>query len=238
MMLASNMIKGPFKEDLNLRRAAYYAIDRDAMAKMLGGPGATPACYLVAEGQLGYDPGRVPCDTFDLSKAKQLLAAAGYPDGMDITLIGKSVAVERSMAEMLKNMLDKAGFRTSIDLMDRLPLVNRRATGENWALSQVGAKHTVDPDINLAFRLVSGGAGNYGGWNDTEFDKCANEGKSTYDGKQRHEIYVRCLKMVYEKAPVTGLWLRPERIAMSSKLQGMRPHWLLIDFWGEFWFRK
>lgn len=238
MGLAANMIKGRFKESLDLRKAAFYAIDRDAIAKTLGKPGDKAACYLVAEGQLGYDPARVPCYTLDPAKSKQHLAAAGYPNGIDITLITQPKPLEKSYAEMLKSMLDKVNIRTTIDLMERQALIARSLSGENWELRIVGADHNVDPDTTLAFRIVTGAAGNYGGYSDPELDKCVEQGRSSYVDAERHETYIRCLQMIYDKAPFSTLTLTRTPVAITANLRGMRPYWQVIDFWGELWLKK
>ncbi len=237
-VLAANMMKGKVPENVNLRKAIYYAIDRDAMAKTLGSPGDSALCYFVAEGQLGYDPARVPCYNLDLAKSKQYLQQAGYPNGLDVTLIAQSSALDRAESEMMKSMLEKVGIRAQIELMERLAHVARRASGENWDITTVGAKHNVDPDITFSYRLVTGGAGNYAGWSDPEFDKCIEQGRGTYDEKERHEIYVRCNTIVYEKGPMSTLWLQKQPIALNAKVQGMHPYWLVNDFWGELWMKK
>ncbi len=238
MGMISNMIKGRFKENVNLRKAVYYAIDRDAMAKTLGGPGSTAAPYFVVEGQLGYDPTRVPAFTYDTNKAKQFLAQTGFPDGTDITFLARPDARERPLAEMVKSMLDKVGLRTNVELMERLALVARRKSGDNYDLATIGAKYNIDPDLTFSRWLATNGSSNYGGWSDPEFDQCVLEGRSTYDEKQRNDIYVRCLNIVQENAPASLLFIFPARLAMSNKLQGMRSHWQIVDFWGELWLKK
>jgi peptide/nickel transport system substrate-binding protein len=69
-----------------VRQAVGYAIDRDAIiqslllgqARRLDGP-IGPATY-------AYDPNLEPKYTYDPAKAKQLLTAAGYPNGVDVEL--------------------------------------------------------------------------------------------------------------------------------------------------------
>jgi peptide/nickel transport system substrate-binding protein len=72
-------------DDPRVRQALNYALDRDTLINKVflgyGQPQAGP----FAHGWLGYDPDLKPYP-FDAAKAKQLLAQAGYPDGLSLQL--------------------------------------------------------------------------------------------------------------------------------------------------------
>ena len=67
-----NAIKPPFKDNLKLRQAIQYAMDRDAIAKALGHGLGIPLPYEFVPGAIGYDT-TVPFYEFDLDKAKALI---------------------------------------------------------------------------------------------------------------------------------------------------------------------
>jgi len=69
--------------NVKVRQAMNYAIDKEAMIdKLLGGAG-TPAVTVISPMQFGY-PKDVKPYPYDPQKARQLLAEAGFPNGLDV----------------------------------------------------------------------------------------------------------------------------------------------------------
>jgi peptide/nickel transport system substrate-binding protein len=96
--------------DLRVRQAVNYAIDKIALQRVRGGPMAgDPASTILTPPLLGYqkyDLYATPDSKGDPAKAKQLLAQAGYPNGITLTYVGPdsgkgdqvNVAVQASLA--------------------------------------------------------------------------------------------------------------------------------------------
>lgn len=82
--LQFNLVGGPTPlDDVRVRQAINYAVDRDALiAGVLDGYAVKVASISTPEYE-GYDP-NVQGYTYDVEKAKQLMADAGYADGFDI----------------------------------------------------------------------------------------------------------------------------------------------------------
>jgi len=76
--------RNPFA-DARVRRAVSMAIPRQAVAERIMDGLALPASQLVPPGHPGYAP-EVKLEAYNLARAKQLLADAGYPDGFAVTL--------------------------------------------------------------------------------------------------------------------------------------------------------
>ncbi len=74
----------PWK-DIRLRQAASLAIDRETMCEKVFNGVYTPMASFLAPYCYGYDPTvKYEPDPYDPVKAKQLLADAGYPNGIDV----------------------------------------------------------------------------------------------------------------------------------------------------------
>jgi peptide/nickel transport system substrate-binding protein len=100
---------------LKVREAIEYALDKATMAKALGFGYATPLKMTSPEGEWGYDaayPGR----PFNPAKAKQLLAEAGYPNGLKLKILCLETA--RDAATAIKSYMDQAGFTVDVDISD------------------------------------------------------------------------------------------------------------------------
>jgi peptide/nickel transport system substrate-binding protein len=104
-------------QDIRLREALEYALDKPAIAQALGQGFYTPLPQLAPESEWGYIPD-LAVRGFDREKAKQLVADAGYPDGCPISLLIQNVPASVDAGEAIKGYLDQAGFITTLDLAD------------------------------------------------------------------------------------------------------------------------
>jgi peptide/nickel transport system substrate-binding protein len=77
--------KNPFK-DKRVREALSLAIDREAIKKSIMRGMSVPAAMMVAPGVNGYDAALDAPLKADATKAKKLLADAGYPNGFEFQL--------------------------------------------------------------------------------------------------------------------------------------------------------
>jgi peptide/nickel transport system substrate-binding protein len=102
----------PILKDVRVRQAFQYAIDRKAIANALGYGYAKPYTQFMAPGVAGYYPEFDNYYSYDPTKAKQLLADAGYPSGLTLDLTqaqqaGGQVAFTSAMIAQLA----KAGIK-------------------------------------------------------------------------------------------------------------------------------
>ncbi len=104
-------------QDKRLREALEYAIDKEAVAKALGFGEFKPLKSLPPAGEWGYDPTYNP-RPYNPAKAKQLLAEAGYPNGLKAKLLVFFTPDARDAGTALKQYLDAAGFQIDLDVAD------------------------------------------------------------------------------------------------------------------------
>ncbi len=67
--------------DEKVRQAMAYSIDRDAFVEAIYGEFGAPSAQPQSEGQVGFDPELVDAFEYDVDKANELLAEAGYAEG-------------------------------------------------------------------------------------------------------------------------------------------------------------
>lgn len=105
--------------DKRLRLALDYALDKPTIAKALGFGLYVPLDQVAPPGEWGINPNYSGIRKYDPAKAKQLLAEAGYSNGLKIKLLAPILAGGRNeAAEAIKGYLDAVGFETSIDTAD------------------------------------------------------------------------------------------------------------------------
>ena len=105
----------PFSK-LQVRQAVEYAIDRAGMAQGIG----QGTMYPIYQHAVAKDPWYVqgqPQLKYDPVKAKQLLAAAGYPNGFT-TPLTSDVRVRKDQLTAVQSYLDAVGIHTTLDMAD------------------------------------------------------------------------------------------------------------------------
>ncbi len=213
-----------FKDNLKLRQAMHYGIDRQSMSQTMGF-GLAPASeyFLWLPTEMGYDPSVIKY-SFDANKSKQLLKDAGYPDGIDITFTVIARDPDKKIAEIAQSMWNAVGIRTKIDAMERAAALNVYKSG-SFDVGSQSIVHLADPDLTHTKNTVCTGPNNLTNICDKEFDACIIEGGSTLDTAKRTEIYKRCLKISQEHAYKQSAYMPPIFQVIAKKVQGIEWHW-------------
>jgi peptide/nickel transport system substrate-binding protein len=111
-----NLSKKPLN-DVRVRQAMNYAIDRQTMATSLLQGTADPAYQIAPRASLAYRASN-NVYSYDPAKAKQLLTAAGYPNGFSMTLSyptsGSGNMEPGPMNQELQSDLAKVGIKVQL----------------------------------------------------------------------------------------------------------------------------
>jgi ABC-type transport system substrate-binding protein len=215
---------GPFSKNHKLRQSALFAIDRVAAANTLGLGTGVPGRYMVLPGMLGYDES-VPAYSLDANKAKQLLAEAGYPNGLDIKMNVMNREVDVRQAEMLKQMWDAVGLRTTIEKEDRATWTSRFVTGDGKIhVGSMRNPSSPDPFLNVSSFWRTIGSYNPAHFGDPEMDKCLEDSIATYDPTDRAARFKKCLTLDFEKfSYYSTVWVQVWNWVNRKELKGATP---------------
>lgn len=209
--------------DVRVRQALRYAIDLDNMVKLAYGATATPADGIVTSANQFY----VPCPddlkyTYDLEKAKALMAEAGYADGFNATIITKDSSDRVAMCEMLKNAWAALNVNVEIQVMDIATYYDKVQRGDtNFA---IGGFVCLANDADMYHDLFYSTAGfstNYGGYKNPEFDKLADAGRYETDQEKRREIYAEMQDILRAELPWIPVGYVYETIGARATLTGL-----------------
>jgi ABC-type transport system substrate-binding protein len=216
-----NAKASPFN-DVRVRQAALMGIDRAGMAKALGFGVGVPHYYpFWLPRTLGYDE-TVTKNEYNPAKVKELLTAAGYPNGVSIELKVISREPENTIGEFAQQMWSAVGIKTKLVSLERLAWIDAvRANNFQAAFWRGVFQTVVDPDV-LKTRIKCGAPANWAQVCDPDIDKLMDEGGATMDPKKRHEIYRNVLRLVQERAYIgTGI-VMPLLMAYRKEVQGLR----------------
>ncbi len=104
--------KAPF-DNLMLRQAVNYALDRDAIVKVIGGKlSRSPWSQILSQNLLADQPADVY--SMDVEKAKQLVKDSGVPTPINITLANFSDAPAPQVSAAMKEALETIGFKVTV----------------------------------------------------------------------------------------------------------------------------
>jgi ABC-type transport system substrate-binding protein len=101
-----------------VREAAQHAIDTAAIAKGLGYGFVEAINQIPPRSTTAYDASTVNPRPYDVAKAKQMLAEAGYPNGFDTTLIMSPVGANKDLAVAVQGYWQAIGIKATLETPD------------------------------------------------------------------------------------------------------------------------
>jgi len=117
VMLFSDVDEASPLHNVKVRQAIEYALDRPTIAQTLGQGMFEPLTQMAPKSAPGYNSGYDP-RPYNVDKAKQLLADAGYPNGFTIKILGASGGNTNDVMALFKYDLGLAGITVDPDIAD------------------------------------------------------------------------------------------------------------------------
>jgi peptide/nickel transport system substrate-binding protein len=188
-----NFMHGPF-QDVRVREAANYAVDRDEMVEMLNGV-AVPSYGIYVPSQRYY--GHPFEFKTDAAKATSLLKEAGcYPCAIDIAIStsGSGQMQPLPMNELVKEQLEKVGFKVTFDTLDWNTVLTIYLQGAVKYPQYDGINFSsgaTDPlnfvkTVMSSYRAPNGA--NWGGYSNPKVDALAAKILTTFDDAERTKL--------------------------------------------------
>jgi peptide/nickel transport system substrate-binding protein len=196
-----DMRSAPFDKKA-ARQAANYAIDKQTIMQKLMAGFATQVATTVQPLAFGFDREIKPYP-YDPKKAKELLAQAGFPNGVDITLHSSTIA-NRPIFEALGQMLTEVGIRTTTRMWDPGPAWNKFLQAEGKATNGMygtwGNYSVFDADAVQHPLVHSEQGGWIGKWYTRVegLDGLIDQARSTVDQARRKQTYTQIQRMIRE----------------------------------------
>ena len=201
-------IKGDGKpwNDARVRQAVNSAIDRQQIIDNVYAGKASYTSHIpphfgnwaIPDSEL-----RSTWEKTDVAKAKELLAAAGYPDGFDVTLMayGGNPAYALN-AEVVKAQLAPIGINVTVQPLEAGSAAAKANAGDyEWYSTGRGMRG--DPDGYMADFKQNTGYSKFilPGYDNPELLQLVDEGIATVDQVKRHEIYTKIQEIILTDFP-------------------------------------
>lgn len=206
----------PF-DDVRVRQAVSYAIDREGLVNAIQLGYGTPVATIFIPQTFGNDGSVQP--VYDPERARELLAEAGYPEGFDIVFdsFTGSIVDHTLVAEAVAGMLSEVGINATLNIAEQAvfgPL--RLANDTNPLYNYSFGDAYFDHGVNLK-TFVSGTQGYYYS-GDEELSNLIDQALGSFDDTERAALYSQIISQIYEKGVNVGLFQLDQLWGASDSL--------------------
>ena len=220
--LPMNFKVKPF-DDVHVRRAISYAIDRQAMIDSVLFGYAEPANSFMPP-QVPYYDKASPGLQYDLEKAKQEMAQSSVPNGFSFELsVGSGDDTQTQIAQILQESLKQIGIDMKIRKVDPSVQFQQQQEYDYEMTFAYWTMDIADPDELVSFAVDNKTAGSFfTDYNDPQQIEWTHQAQATFDTGQRQELYSQIQKKAAEDAFMVFLYYSPYRYATTDKVQGFQ----------------
>lgn len=216
-----NYAKPPL-DDLRVRQALNYAIDRDEMVNVLASGHGEAGCGVIPRENWGCDPATFRYYDHDPDKAKRLLAEAGHPDGIDLEAFGWPDQVSLRRSEMLTAQFAKSGIRlhtTPASPVDGLTFFSIQKKG-NIAIGPVSGRP--DPSQEYENLFTPTALYNASGMETPELRQLLDASVAVEDRAARKAALAKVQRYVIEQALNLTFYFSNAMLVRNPKVRDFR----------------
>ncbi|NIS59496.1 MAG: hypothetical protein GTO13_01975, partial [Proteobacteria bacterium] len=198
--------RGSKWRDVRLRKAVNYAINRKELWKYAAkGNAYNLEGFPIPPGAYGHNPSLTPW-TYDTTKARSLLAEAGYPEGFEVKII--TYEAWRLETQIIRRMLERIGLKVKIEVLTYsewarktvIPVLETPPEEQEWDIdiSYLSDWHSHTGATLLVWYTEASG------WRWNEYDPVYEEMwkdmARTVDRKAQEEKIRQMVQYVYDRA--------------------------------------
>lgn len=220
--IGMNVTMKPF-DDVRVRQAIAHAIDKEAIIKGVYNNVGKVAISTLGPKVIGYSP-NLKTPEYDLNKAKQLLAEAGYANGYKATVYLNDNKARINVAEVLQSQLKGIGIDLQIQVMEFGAYLDLAGKGEAQMFISGWGNATGDADYNQynLFHSTSHGVpGNHSFYSNPKVDELIEAGRKEKDPQKRKEIYEQAQQIEMDEVPLLPYRSSENLAAIAKNVQGV-----------------
>ncbi|HWL42723.1 MAG TPA: ABC transporter substrate-binding protein [Ilumatobacter sp.] len=193
-----NFGRPPF-DDVRVRQALNHALDRELLTQVLSGAGDV-AWGPLSPTSWAHNPAIDEMYPYDPDKARELLAEAGYPDGVSFTAAMIDHPYYTRMAQAVQDMLADSGIDVELATVTGAEINNALYVRQEYDAAITAYAGSSDPALTLERKYTSGGSANPSGQTIDGLEDLLAEGARLVDPDERAPIYQEAELLVMENA--------------------------------------
>ena len=226
VLLTLNTSSPPL-DNVKVRQAMAYAIDRESLVKNLLLGFGKIAHSIIPEESWSYSTGQTY--SYDPAKAKQLLSEARvrFDKPVVYKLSGSSIA-GRQYAGVIQNYLKEVGIPVEIQtpeqntLFDELRRGNFQIAYTQWVGGNQDPIFYKDLFATSEIPTQTRPSRNRSRYSNPELDKLLDEAVNTFDRARGRELYVQIQAIVSRDVPVFPLWYQSNVVIARKNVQNIQ----------------
>lgn len=212
----------PWGNDNRLRQALSYSIDREALNQVVFDGAFAPGNQSFPSTSPWYNTS-LPVEPVNIERARELLAEAGYPDGIELEVQVPNSTEPLAVMQVVQAMAAQAGIDISLTSKEFATLLTDQSAGD-YTASQIGWSGRVDPDGNNHQFATTDGGINDSKFSDPKMDELLNAARVASGTAERKALYDEATAMMLDELPrlfiyhVNWIW------AYDAKMKGFTPY--------------
>lgn len=222
----------PF-DDVRVRKAVMYAVDKSAFMRFVGGDTAVVTNQLVLPSSGYFDRAMHEADPHaksDLDRARVLLSEAGVdPSAVTVELI----SWQESAPQIAVQMIRRLGFKVNHVALDDLG-AQKRLGQYDWDVAVMSSGPRADVFLRYV-RLMSDGPNPvlWGGVQDVEFDQLVKQAVAEPEFERRKRDYLAAWQRVMDNYYTVVLGHAFEPLVWRKEVRGYEPGFTYAPHWAS-----
>jgi len=216
--------------DTKFRQAMRLAIDTQKILDVTLRDTGSPAEHHHVAPTLP-DYAKLPAFKQDIPRAKQLLAEAGFPNGIDLSIsCRKDPSWEPQLVQALVEQWKAAGIRVAVNIM---PTAEYNKIWTDVPFGFIGWAHRPLGIMTLGLAYRTGQSWNESHYSNPEFDRLLTEAEGLLDMEKRRDAMAKLEAMLQDDGPIVQpVWNKIFQV-FDKKIKGASAHPSLYVFCNE-----
>ncbi|MBE8567421.1 ABC transporter substrate-binding protein [Vibrio sp. 10N.222.54.F12] len=206
-----NTKKKPF-DDVRVRKAISYAIDRDIVAGAIMGQGQKPAYFLTPEITAGFEPelpqyGKMSQKERN-AEAARLLEEAGFgkDNPLEFSLLYNTDENHKKVAVALGSMWKKTlGLKVTLENQEWKTYLSSKDTG-NFEVARAGWCGDYNEASTFLTLMVSANTTGGQHWGNRDYDTLIDKAINSTSEQERNELYLEAEKLMANDMPIAPIY--------------------------------
>ncbi|MCG9683227.1 ABC transporter substrate-binding protein [Vibrio sp. Isolate23] len=220
-----NNKKAPF-DDVRVRKALSYAIDRNVVANAILGQGQKPAYFLTPEITAGFNPELPQYGSLSqkqrIAEAKELLAEAGFDKSnpLSFTLLYNTSENHKKIATAIQSMWKKSlGVNVSLENQEWKTYLDTRRQG-NFDVTRAGWCGDYNEASSFLSLMQSNNSSNDPKYHSKEYDEVMAKAMAATSDAEREALYVEAEKLLARDMPIAPIYQYVTSRLVSTNVGG------------------
>ena len=231
-------VKRPPLDNVLVRRALNLAINKELICQQIVAAGQQPARSFVPPRLAGYAGSE--CGAYDVTRARQLLSKAGYPNGEGlpkIQILYNTSDSHREIAEFIQQeWKENLGIEIELRNLEWGTFLDTLSQRDYWVSRSGWIGDYPDPNTFLDM-FVTAGPNNQTNWSRADYDALIESAKSEADSVKRMQMLQQAEKILMSELPIIPIYfyvstnlVKPRVKGFSGNIQDVHPlHILRVE---------